>query len=90
MENCVRLDMASARVRLGAGRAYDRLPCGPGLPPRQQLSFRPSLVAGQVALLLSLRTIDAHLRGIYTKLGITSRSQLRDTDLANAEGIDPR
>jgi len=33
-------------------------------------------------MFLSPRTIDAHLRSIYAKFGITSRAELRAADLA--------
>jgi DNA-binding CsgD family transcriptional regulator len=33
-------------------------------------------------MFLSPRTIDAHLRSIYAKFGITSRTELRAADLA--------
>ena len=64
-----------ARARSGGGPA--------GLTPQELQVAR--LVAGgatsrEVAaeLFVSPRTVDAHLRGIFAKLGVTSRRQLRD------------
>jgi DNA-binding CsgD family transcriptional regulator len=41
-------------------------------------------------LYLSPRTIDAHLRGVFGKLGITSRRDLRDLELRAGAMEPPR
>jgi DNA-binding CsgD family transcriptional regulator len=74
-------------------------PYRPAVPPRDLLTPQELQVAGLVAggatskeaaaqLFLSPRTVHAHLRNIFKKLGITSRLQLRDLQLDPPE--DPR
>ncbi|WP_456587649.1 ATP-binding protein [Blastococcus sp. SYSU DS1021] len=74
---------ATRELAAAGGRARIRAAAGPaGLTPQELHVAR--LVAGgatskEVAaeLFLSPRTVDAHLRGIFAKLGIVSRRQLR-------------
>ncbi|MFH8981700.1 AAA family ATPase [Streptomyces varsoviensis] len=73
-------------------RAIGARPRPHGENPLGQLTAQEGIIAGKVAagatskevaamLFLSPRTIDAHLRNIYRKLGISSRRQLRELSL---------
>ncbi|MEV5824412.1 helix-turn-helix transcriptional regulator [Spirillospora sp. NPDC052242] len=64
-------------------------PAKPGTTPLERLTPQETRIARLVAegatskeaagrLFLSPRTVDAHLRNIFRKLGLTSRRQLRD------------
>ncbi|MEU3767217.1 AAA family ATPase [Amycolatopsis keratiniphila] len=71
-------------ARSRTGRSYDHL-------TMQETHIARQVAAGATSkevatrLFLSPRTVDAHLRNIFRKLGITSRRQLRDVpDLLDA------
>jgi DNA-binding CsgD family transcriptional regulator len=71
------LRAAGEQVHAPAVRAFDRL-------TMQELSIARLVATGATSaevatrLFISPRTVDAHLRSIFRKLGITSRRQLRD------------
>ncbi|GAA1034103.1 hypothetical protein GCM10009557_37870 [Virgisporangium ochraceum] len=71
------LRAAGEQVHVHAVRAFDRL-------TMQELSIARLVATGATSaevatrLFISPRTVDAHLRNIFRKLGITSRRQLRD------------
>ena len=70
-------------------RATGEVTRDPSVPAHERLTMQETHIARLVAtgatskevasrLFLSPRTVDAHLRNIFRKLGITSRRQLRD------------
>lgn len=73
-----------ARVELRASGEAPRTPCGPNLEEltAQEIQVARVIAEGArnreaaAALFLSPKTIDFHLRNIYRKLGIRSRSEL--------------
>ena len=83
-------ERARAELRASGETARRRVPeAAAALTPQERQIARlvgRGLTNKEVAaqLYLSPRTIDAHLRGVFAKLGISSRRQLRD--LAPAEG----
>ncbi|MFD6073851.1 helix-turn-helix domain-containing protein, partial [Amycolatopsis lurida] len=76
---------AGGAPRSRSGRSHDHL-------TMQETHIARQVAAGATSkevatrLFLSPRTVDAHLRNIFRKLGITSRRQLRDIpDLRDTE-----
>jgi DNA-binding CsgD family transcriptional regulator len=80
-------DRAHSELRASGETPHRRHPGSVEQLTPQELQVARLVAAGATTketasrLFLSPRTIDAHLRVIYAKLGITSRSQLRDADL---------
>ena len=80
-------DRARSELRASGETPRRRPPSSAEQLTPQELQVARLVAAGATSketasqLFLSPRTIDAHLRSIYAKLGITSRSQLRDAGL---------
>ncbi|HSV66500.1 MAG TPA: LuxR C-terminal-related transcriptional regulator [Mycobacteriales bacterium] len=83
-------DEASRALRQLGYRVSSRKPSNAELVGVQRLTAREAEIAGRVAdgltnaqigqrLVLSTRTIDAHVRHIFTKLGVTSRAAVAAT-----------
>ncbi|MGW2449239.1 helix-turn-helix transcriptional regulator [Streptomyces sp. NPDC001675] len=78
------LHATGARLRRRKAEAFEQLTA-------QELRIARLVAGGStskeigVQLFLSPRTVDAHLRNIFAKLGINSRRQLRDVNLSSQE-----
>jgi DNA-binding CsgD family transcriptional regulator len=80
-------ERARSELRASGETARRRPPGRAELLTPQELQVARFVAGGATSkeaaarLFLSPRTIDAHLRSIYAKLGITSRAHLREADL---------
>jgi DNA-binding NarL/FixJ family response regulator len=79
---------ARARTQLRAtGETVRRYEDSPARLTPQELQVAQLVATGAstksvaAQLYISLRTVDSHLRQVFTKLGIASRAALRDVDL---------
>jgi DNA-binding CsgD family transcriptional regulator len=75
-------ELCAAEIKRVGGRRPRALIAGPAALTAQERRIAERAVAGatnrEIAeeLLLTLRTVEAHLTGVYRKLGITGRAQL--------------
>ncbi|HEU5160537.1 MAG TPA: LuxR C-terminal-related transcriptional regulator [Streptosporangiaceae bacterium] len=75
-------ERCAAEIKRVGGRLPRALPAGPAALTAQERRIAERAVAGatnrEIAeeLFLTLRTVEAHLTGVYRKLGITGRAQL--------------
>jgi ATP/maltotriose-dependent transcriptional regulator MalT len=85
------VERARSELRASGETARRAGPTSPEHLTPQELQVARLVAAGATSkeaagrLFLSPRTIDAHLRSIFAKLGVASRSALRDIDLGDTD-----